>query len=122
MPVDQAAIKAAQEKLDAHLREIIQWHFSPETGCPFWLDWAKKNFDPRKEIKSFADVLKFPHCPDESLRDLQPEVWVPANSKAGPSTCSRPAAPRACPSSASVGTTIRSITRNSPAKFPTNIS
>ena len=35
MSVDQAAIKAAQEKLDAHLREIVQWHFSPETGCPF---------------------------------------------------------------------------------------
>jgi len=84
MSVDQAAIKAAQEKLDAHLREIVQWHFSPETGCPFWLDWAKKNFDPRKEIKSFADVLKFPHFPDESLRDLQPEVWVPAKFKGRP--------------------------------------
>jgi phenylacetate-coenzyme A ligase PaaK-like adenylate-forming protein len=84
MSVDQAAIKAAQEKLDAHLREIIQWYFSPETGCPFWLDWAKKNFDPRKEIKSFADVLKFPHFPDESLRDLQPEVWVPAKFKGRP--------------------------------------
>src|SRR5437773_5939580 len=84
MSVDQAAIKAAQEKLDAHLREIVQWHFLPETGCPFWLDWAKKNFDPRKEIKSFADVLKFPHFPDESLRDLQPEVWVPAKFKGRP--------------------------------------
>src|SRR5207248_9000539 len=84
MSVDQAAIKAAQEKLDAHLREIVQWHFSPETGCPFWLDWAKKNFDPRKEITSFAAVLKFPHFPDESLRDLQPEVWVPAKFKGRP--------------------------------------
>jgi len=84
MSVDQAAIKAAQEKLDAHLREIIQWHFSPETGCPFWLDWAKKNFDPRKEMKNFADVLKFPHFQDESLRDLQPEVWVPAKFKGRP--------------------------------------
>src|SRR5438552_3623523 len=84
MSVDQAAIKAAQEKLDAHLKEIIQWHFSSETGCPFWLDWAKKNFDPRKEINSFADMLKFPHFPDESLRDLQPEVWVPAKFKGQP--------------------------------------
>ena len=61
MSADPAAIKAAQEKLDAHLRDIIQWHFSPETGCPFWLDWARKNFDPRKEIRSFADMVKFPH-------------------------------------------------------------
>jgi len=84
MSVDQAAIKAAQEKLDAHLREIVQWHFSPETGCPFWLGWAKNHFDPRKEIKAFADVLKFPHFQDESLRDLQPEVWVPAKFKGRP--------------------------------------
>ena len=78
------AIKAAQAQLDAHLKEIIQWHFSPETGCPYWLDWAKKNFDPRQEINSFADVLKFPHFADESLRELQPEVWVPAQFKGKP--------------------------------------
>ena len=74
----------AAEKLDAHLREIINWHFSPETGCPFWLDWASKNFDPRKEINTFADVKKFPHFQDEWLRDLQPEVWVPAAFKGRP--------------------------------------
>src|SRR5947208_790677 len=84
MSADPAAIKAAQEKLDAHLRDIIQWHFSPETGCPFWLDWARKNFDPRKEIRSFADMVKFPHFEDEWLRDLQPEVWVPAKYKGRP--------------------------------------
>src|SRR6187551_3873307 len=74
----------AKAQLDSHLHEIIQWHFSPETGCPFWLDWANKNFDPRKEIQSFADMQKFPHFPDESLRDLQPEVWVPAQFKGTP--------------------------------------
>src|SRR6266536_6260431 len=84
MSVDQTAIKAAQEKRDAHLCEIVQWHFSPETGCPFWLEWAQKNFDPRKEIKIFADMVKFPHFQDEWLRDLQPEVWVPAKYKGRP--------------------------------------
>ncbi len=84
MSVDQAVIKAAQQTLDAHLREIVQWHFSPETGCPFWLDWATKNFDPRKEIRTFADMVKFPHFQDEWLRDLQPEVWVPAKYKGRP--------------------------------------
>jgi phenylacetate-coenzyme A ligase PaaK-like adenylate-forming protein len=78
------AIKAAQAQLDAHLKQMLQWHFSPETGCPYWLDWAKKHFDPRKEINSFADLLKFPHFADESLRDLQPEVWVPAPFKGRP--------------------------------------
>ena len=55
--VSPDAIKSAAQKLDAHVREIIQWHFSPETGCPFWLDWAKKNFDPRSDVKSFADLI-----------------------------------------------------------------
>ena len=71
-PALQHSIKTAQEKLEAHLREIIEWHFSPETGCPFWLDWAKKaGWDPRKEIRSFADMQKFPHFQDEWLRDLR---------------------------------------------------
>ena len=75
----------AQAQLDAHVREIIQWHFSPETGCPFWLDWAKKNFDPRAEVKCFDDLIKkFSHFQDETLRDLQPEVWVPAKYKGRP--------------------------------------
>ncbi len=78
------AVAAAQSRLDAHLLEIIRWHFSPETGSPFWLAWAAKNWDPRQEIKSFADVLKFPHFQDEFLRDLQPEVWVPAAFKGRP--------------------------------------
>jgi phenylacetate-coenzyme A ligase PaaK-like adenylate-forming protein len=70
--------EAAQAQLDTQLREIIQWHFSPETGCPFWLNWAAKaGWDPRTEIHTAADLIKFPHFQDEWLRDLQPEVWVP---------------------------------------------
>ena len=82
--VPAEAVAQARAQLDAHLREIIQWHFSPETGSPFWLDWAAKNFDPRKEVASVADLLKFPHFQDEWLRDLQPEVWVPAAFKGKP--------------------------------------
>src|SRR6266536_510996 len=82
--VDASAQQVAQETLDAHLRDILQWHFSPDTGSRFWLEWAGKNFDPRKEIHAFADLMKFPHFQDEWLRDLQPEVWVPAKSKGRP--------------------------------------
>jgi phenylacetate-coenzyme A ligase PaaK-like adenylate-forming protein len=73
-------IQTAREQLDGHVREIIQWHFSPETGCPFWLDWARTaGWDPRDEIQRFEDVIaRFPHFQDEWLRDLQPDVWVPA--------------------------------------------
>jgi phenylacetate-coenzyme A ligase PaaK-like adenylate-forming protein len=86
MTLDGIALADAQEKLDAHLREIMAWHFSPETGCPFWLNWAKRaGWDPRKEVKSFADLTaRFPHFQDEWLRELQPEVWVPAKYKGRP--------------------------------------
>lgn len=75
----------AKTCLDAHVREIVQWHFSPETGCAFWLDWAKKAaWNPAKEIKCFDDLMRFPHFQDEWLRDLQPEVWVPKAFKGQP--------------------------------------
>ncbi len=82
--VPPADVERAAGQLDAHLREIVAWHFSPETGCPFWLDWAKRNFDPRKEVHTISDILKFPHFQDEWLRDLQPDVWVPAAYKGKP--------------------------------------
>ena len=31
----------ARDRLDAHVREIVQWHFSPETGTSFWLEYAE---------------------------------------------------------------------------------
>ena len=33
---------AARAALDAHVREIVAWHFDPATGCPFWLDYASE--------------------------------------------------------------------------------
>ncbi len=85
MNPDTASIQAAQEKLDAHVREIVQWHFSPETGSPFWLDWAKKaGWNPATEVKGFADILRFPHFQDEWLRDLPNEVWVPKQYQGRP--------------------------------------
>ncbi|HUQ94139.1 MAG TPA: hypothetical protein VM120_20830 [Bryobacteraceae bacterium] len=67
-----------KDKLDAHTREIIQWHFSPETGCPFWLDWAAKaGWDPRKEVHSYQDLDKFGNFQDEWLRGGPVRKWVP---------------------------------------------
>ena len=79
-------VEEAQARLDAHVREIIEWHFNPETGCPFWLDWAKKaGWNPAAEVNTFADlVARFPHFQDEWLRDLQPEVWVPKKFQGRP--------------------------------------
>ena len=77
--VSPAALQEAREQLDAHAREIVKWHFSTETGCRFWLEWAEKaGWNPAEKIQSFADIIQnFPHFQDEWLRDLQPEVWVP---------------------------------------------
>ncbi len=82
--VPAEAVAAAREQLDAHLREIIDWHFSPATGSPFWLEWAGKNWYPRGNVRTVEDLLRFPHFQDEWLRDLQPEVWVPAAFKGQP--------------------------------------
>ncbi|MFN3324336.1 MAG: hypothetical protein ACK5AZ_12630 [Bryobacteraceae bacterium] len=71
-------MKAAREKLDAWVREVVQWHFDPETGCPFWLDFASKlDWDPRKEIQTYDDLDKFGPFQDEWLRGGPVRQWVP---------------------------------------------
>ncbi len=76
--VDSAKIAAAKDRLDQHTVETIHWHFSPETGSPFWLEKAKTfNFDPLKEVKSFEDLKKFPHFEDDWLRGGPISRWVP---------------------------------------------
>jgi len=74
----RVAADRAAAVLDAHVRETVRWHFSPETGCPFWLDWAKRaGWNPAEEIQSFEDLRRFPHFQDEWLRDEPNERWIP---------------------------------------------
>jgi phenylacetate-coenzyme A ligase PaaK-like adenylate-forming protein len=76
--VSSSAVQAAKDQLDAHVREVVQWHFSPDTGCPFWLDWARTaGWNPAEEVRSFEDLRRFPHFQDEWLRDEPNERWVP---------------------------------------------
>ncbi len=71
-------IKNARTTLDEHVREIVDWHFSPETGCPFWLEYAKNlDFDPRKEISGYDDLKCLGHFEDEWLRGGPVRRWVP---------------------------------------------
>ena len=68
----------ARTKLDAHVREIVEWHFNPETGCPFWLDFAAKlGWNPRREIRSFQDLKRFPPFEDDWLRGGPLQRWLP---------------------------------------------
>ena len=67
-----------KDALDAHVREIVHWHFSPETGTPFWLDFAMKlDWDPRKEIRTYEDLDRFGFFEDEWLRGGPVRRWVP---------------------------------------------
>ena len=71
-------MNAAREALDAHVREIVAWHFDPQSGCPFWLDHAKGlDWDPRREIQTFQDLARFGFFQDEWLRQGPVRRWVP---------------------------------------------
>ena len=71
-------VREARERLNAHVRETVHWHFSPETGCPFWLDFAKKlDFDPRKKIQGYDDLKLLGHFQDSWLRGGPVRRWIP---------------------------------------------
>src|SRR5574341_1159069 len=68
----------ARRRLDAHVREVVQWHFDPETGCPFWLEFASKlNIDPGKWIQNYEDLKLLGHFQDEWLRGGPVRRWIP---------------------------------------------
>jgi phenylacetate-coenzyme A ligase PaaK-like adenylate-forming protein len=74
-----------QAALDAHFVEIVRWHFSPETGTPYWLDWAKQaGWNPAEEVSSFADINRFDHFDGELLRKEPHERWVPKEYEGKP--------------------------------------
>jgi hypothetical protein len=62
---------------DEFLRAAMRWHFSPETGSPFWLERAKSlDFDPLTEVRDFADLTLFPNVANE-LRFTRVEDLIP---------------------------------------------
>jgi len=77
LTLQQKASKA-QKRLDEHVREMVRWHFSPETGCPFWLDFKTRcGFDPVQEIGGYADLKLLGHFQDEWLRGGPVRRWLP---------------------------------------------
>lgn len=73
----EAAAKAKQ-RLDSHVKDIVNWHFDPKTGSPFWLEYAQKlDFDPRKEVKRYDDLKLLGHFQDEWLRGGPVRRWIP---------------------------------------------
>ncbi len=77
-PATTNEVSQARAKLDAWVAEVVEFHFNPATGCPFWLDYASRlDWDPRQEVKSFDDLKKFDLFEDEWLRGGPVERWVP---------------------------------------------
>jgi phenylacetate-coenzyme A ligase PaaK-like adenylate-forming protein len=71
-------IKQAKANLDAQVREIVQWHFNPETGTPFWLEKAKSyKFNPLKDVNCYDDLKLFGHFEDDWLRGGPMRRWIP---------------------------------------------
>lgn len=75
-PVDQ--VPEPEELIEA----AMQWHFDPQTGSPFWLKRAETlDFDPRKDVHSFADLRLFPNVINEMryvrVEDLIPKGYGP---------------------------------------------
>jgi hypothetical protein len=71
-------LETAATELDAHVQEIVRWHFSPETGTPIWLEWADRaGWNPAEEVRGFDDLQRFEHFDGELLRTEQPDRWIP---------------------------------------------
>ncbi|MEL6107130.1 MAG: hypothetical protein AAFU85_13895, partial [Planctomycetota bacterium] len=82
--ITQAASEAL-DRLNEHTLKTVHWHFSEETGSPFWLGKKSElNFDPLTDIKSFDDLKKFPHFEDEWLRGGPISRWVPKGHQGKP--------------------------------------
>ena len=62
---------------DEFVQAAMEWHFSPETGSPFWLEHARSfDFDPRADVRSFDDLALFPNVTDE-LREVRVADLIP---------------------------------------------
>lgn len=78
-------VNKAKDALNEHLQEIIHWHFSPATGCPFWLNRAAElKVDPIKQVKTFEDLAILGEFEDEWLRGGPLQKWIPNGFKGKP--------------------------------------
>lgn len=59
------------------LRAALRWHFSPQTGSPFWLEQARElDFDPIADVRGFDDLARFPNLAN-ALRTVRAEDLIP---------------------------------------------
>ncbi|WP_058042240.1 phenazine biosynthesis protein [Streptomyces roseifaciens] len=62
---------------DEFVQAAMEWHFSPDTGSPFWVKRAAElPFDPLRDIRTWADLDLFPDVSEE-WRDVPVDTLVP---------------------------------------------
>lgn len=64
-------------ELDELVQETMRWHFSPETGSPFWLRYKQGlRFDPLRDVKTFQDLRLFPDV-SQQWKEIAAEELLP---------------------------------------------
>jgi thienamycin biosynthesis protein ThnN len=71
--------------LDEWTRRVLDVHFDPEGGTPYWLDWADdRGVDVRSRVETFADLKRvFEPFDDTVLREIDVSRFAP-RSLSGP--------------------------------------
>ncbi|MEU8772373.1 phenazine biosynthesis protein [Streptomyces sp. NPDC048606] len=78
MPDDTPEPFTADLAPEEFIRAAMQWHFSPETGSPYWVKRAAQlDFDPLTDIATWEDLDRFPDVSEE-WRDIPVDALVPA--------------------------------------------
>lgn len=66
------------EGLEARIARVMDAHFDPRWGSPWWLEQARAlGFDPRREIRTAADLDRLPPVPREALARRPVEDFLP---------------------------------------------
>ena len=64
--------------LDNRVAEIVDLHFDPRWGAPYWLEWAAaRGMDARREIRRVADLHRLGEMPVEELARRPVEDFLP---------------------------------------------
>lgn len=64
--------------VNTRLQEVLEEHFDPRWGAPFWLrKRSELGFDPRREITTIGDIGRLGPMPTELLATLPVEDFIP---------------------------------------------
>ncbi|MFJ5546425.1 phenazine biosynthesis protein [Streptomyces sp. NPDC093225] len=67
--------------VDDLVRATMEWHFSPLTGSPYWVNRSKDfSFDPRTDVQCLADLRLFEDVPVDWSR-IPADQLVPLGSR-----------------------------------------